>query len=334
MMALQEHSLYDDTPSHYGKPDNMYLNLKEGKRHTILNTPDVSVFALSTPEVQNILSTAGNATTVTSATRRTPTTPSSYGLLRGDHQVTVEQEYYAKGFLDRLEALQASDLHRNKNVNNPSVVSCSSVVDHTSSNHYSNGPNPSLEAVAPTYVTATLDHIPNFASATQTISESTSSYPMTTSHEGYYTHDTYTMPFRHETALLPGGYSMPAGGVTLPQPIMYGITDSSSHMNGNLLKEMSMVPDLHIQEQMKIERKKARNRIAASKCRSKRLQREADLQTKVKVLKEHNKELNDEVNGLKEQISNLKRALLQHMKTGCQVDLPENLSSRGRSESS
>ena len=338
MMALQEHSLYDDTPSRYTKPsDNMYLNLKQSKRHNILGSPDVSaVFALSTPEVQNILSTSGNATTISTATKRTPTTPSStYNLLRGDHQVTVEQEYYAKGFLDRLEALQASDIHHriNKNVHHPSVVS--SVVNHTTSNPFTtNGPNPSLEAVAPTYVTATLDHIPHFASATQTISETTSSYPMSTSHESYYTHDSYSMPFRHETAVLPGAYSIPSsmtGGIALAQPIMYGITDTT-HLNGNVMKEMTMVPpEMHVQEQMKVERKKARNRIAASKCREKRLQREADLQTKVKILKEHNKELNDEVNGLREQISNLKRALLQHMKTGCQVNLPEHLQSHNES---
>lgn len=334
---MQEHSLYDDTPR-YSKPSdpsNMYLSLKESKNHTILNTPDVSVFALSTPEVQNILSTAGNATTISTSTRRTPTTPcSSYGLVRGDHQVTVEQEYYARGFLDRLEALQASDVHRNKNLHSQSVVTCNSAVNQSTASHYSTGPNPSLEAVAPTYVTATLDQIPNFATSTQTISETTSSYPMSTSHDaGYYTHDSYSgMPFRHETAVLPGAYTMPStmtGGIALAQPIMYGLTDTTTHMtNGNMMKDISMVPpELHVQEQMKVERKKARNRIAASKCREKRLQREADLQSKVKILKEHNKELNDELNGLKDQILNLKKALLQHMKTGCQVNLPENLHS-------
>ena len=242
--------------------------------------------------------------------------------------MTVEQEYYAKGFLDRLDALQAGDIHQNKNVHNLVVSSMGSHCT-TSTNHFSNGPNPSLEAVAPTYVTATLGDIPSFASVTQTISETTSSYPMSTSHDGYY--DSYSMPYRHETAVLPGAYSMPStmtGGITLAQPLMYGIPDAGNHMNGNMMKEMSMVPpEMHVQEQMKVERKKARNRIAASKCREKRLQREADLQSKVKILKEHNRELNDEVNGLKEQISNLKRALLQHMKTGCQVNIPENLHS-------
>ena len=320
MMALQEHSLYEDSPTGlYEKSDNnMYLDLKAEKRHNILNTPDVSVFALSTPEVHSLLSTAGNTITTSSpSTQRTPT-PGSYNLgLRG-HPVTVEQEYYAKGFLDRLEALQASDLH-NKNIHDPlAVVTCSSVIHHTSSSHYATGPNPSLEAVAPTYVTATLNHIPNFATATQTISESTTAYPLTSSQEGYYS-DSYMMPFRHEGAVMPG-YSMLTA---MTQP-MYGIMEGS-HVNGDVLKEMTMVPDMHLQEQMKTERKKARNRIAASKCRTRRLQREADLETKVKILKDHNRELNDEVNILKEQILNLKKALLQHIKTGCHVDVPKAL---------
>ena len=128
------------------------------------------------------------------------------------------------------------------------------------------------------------------------------------------------MPFRHDTAaLMPTGYPAMIAG-TMAQP-MYNVMES---MATGGLKEMTMVPDLQTQEQMKVERKKARNRIAASKCRVRRLQREADLETKVKYLKDHNRELNDEVNGLKDQIKNLKKALVQHMKTGCHVNVPES----------
>lgn len=302
MMALQEHSLYDDGPQGiYSKglltpSSNMYLDLKRTKP-SILNTPDVSIFALSTPEVHNLLSTAGASTSVTSVH------PSPSGLLRQEQPVTVEQEYYAKGFLDRFEALQAKNS-----------------MDNLSNSHYTSayataGPNPSLEAVAPTYVTATLDHI-NFPTATQTTSETTASFPVSSQHDGYYT-EAYSMPFRHHeaAAMMSAGYPMIATG----QP-MYNLMDS--HVNSDVLKEMSMVPDMQTQEQMKLERKKARNRIAASKCRSRRLQREADLEGKVKILKDHNKELNNEVNGLREQISNLKKALMQHVKTGCQIDIP------------
>ena len=313
MMALQEHSLYDEPPRrHYEKADNnssMYLDLKTNKTH-LLHTPDVSVFALSTPEVHNLLSTAGNTTSVTSVI------PSPAGLLRNNHPVTMEQEYYAKGFLDRLEALQAGEIH-NKNLTDPSL----SLGVHYSTSNYASGPNPSLEAVAPTYVTATLDHIPNFATATQTNSETTASYPVSSRHDAYYT-EAYTMPFRHEAAMMSGYPMLTTGGVAMTQP-MYSIMDT--HVSSDALKEMTIVPDMQTQEHMKVERKKARNRIAASKCRNKRLQREADLESKVKVLKDHNKELNDEVNGLREQITNLKKALLQHMRTGCQVDVPSDI---------
>ena len=324
MMALQEHSLYEDSPRifskahHHGSSSNMFLDLKRNKP-SILSTPDVSVFALSTPEVHNLLSTAGNNTSITSVHY----SPSS---LRGTAAEThpgvttsLEQEYYAKGFLDRFEACNKSGL-------NAAVDSLCSAGGYSTTSAYCAGPNPSLEAVAPTYVTATLDHIPNFAAATQTTSESTASYPVSSQHDVYYS-ESYSMPtaFRHhEAAMMPTGYPMLAatGGVAV-QP-MYSIMDT--HINSDVLKEMTMVPDLHTQEQMKTERKKARNRIAASKCRTRRLQREADLEGKVKYLKDHNKELNNEVNGLKEQISSLKKALMQHVNTGCQIDIPASSS--------
>jgi hypothetical protein len=300
MMALQEHSLYDDSPHVYSKSMNnsMYLDLKQNKA-PILNTPDVSVFALSTPEVHSLLSNAGsNSTSITSA----HLSPSN--LIRNQEPVTMEQEFYARGFLDRFEALQAREL-----------ISKNAGASYTST--YATGPNPTLEAVAPTYVTATLDHIPTFGTATQTTSETTSSYPVASQHDGYYTTEGYSIPFRHESAMM-AGYPMLTTGNVSVQP-MYNVMDT--HINNNALKEMSMVPDMHTQEQMKIERKKARNRIAASKCRSRRLQREADLESKVRILKDHNKELNSEVNGLKDQISNLRKALMQHVKTGCQIEL-------------
>lgn len=326
MMALhQEHSLYDDQSprGRYGKDSSMYLDLKKG--HHLLHTPDVSVFALSTPEIHNLLSSSINTTAHTTCSTTSARTPAS---LPRTHPVTMEQEYYAQGFLDRLEALQAGELH-NKNVAERSMATA--VHRSSSSAEYATGPNPSLEMVAPTYVTATLDRIPNFAT-TQTIPESTSSYPVNSTQESYYS-DSYTMPFRHDTAaFIPTGYpAMIAGSLAGAQP-MY-----ESHVTSGGLKEMTMVPDMQTQEHMKVERKKARNRIAASKCRVRRLQRESDLETKVKYLKDHNRELNDEVNGLRDQINNLKRALVQHMKTGCHVNVPESFevpSMEGTDESS
>lgn len=312
MMALQDHSLYDDH-NRFDKSapvsgDSMFLSLKdEAKRQALLTTPDVSVFALSTPEVQKML-TSSPAITTSNSMIRTPT-PSAMPMMRHPGPVTMEQEMYAAGFLERLEALHAYDGRPKE----------------TTTQSYTTGSNPSLEAVAPTYVTATfVDRLPNFA--TQTIPEPTASYSVDSSSE-YYTTSGYGMPYRHEAAVMPGtGYTVLAGShagnsVVYPGGVM------NTPQKSSMLHEIASVPDMKTQEQMKTERKKARNRIAASKCRLRRLQRESDLQTKVKQLKDHNKELNDEVCSLKEQITNLKSALVQHMKTGCKVSVPPNFAS-------
>lgn len=334
MMALQEHSLYDDRSSVYNKSStdsSMYLDLKRHKPH-VLNTPDVSVFALSTPEVHNLLSsTTGTSVTSTVPPHHSP----AAGRFHPPPAVTMEQEFYARGFLERLEALQANDIHQqhsttghhHSNKNNQSLVHFTG--GSTSSYHPTAlGSNPSLEAVAPTYVTATLDHIPNFAATTtQTTSESTSSFPVSSQHDIYYSAEPYSLPYpRHEATMIPPypTAAMLTAASTIAQPTMYGVMETTGPHD--VLKEMTMVPDLQTQEQMKVERKKARNRIAASKCRTRRLQRESDLESKVKILKDTNKELNDEVSGLKEQIMNLKRALSQHAKTGCQINTTMNLS--------
>ena len=313
MMALQDHSLYDDH-NRFDKPapavsgDNMFLSLKDEKRHALLTTPDVSVFALSTPEVQKMLTSSASITT-TSSMIGTPT-PSGLPMMRHPAPVTMEQEMYAAGFLERLEALHDTYDGRSKEVSTQSTYSTES----------------SLEAAAPTYVTATfVDRLPNFA--TQTIPEPTASYSVDSSSD-YYTSSGYGMPaYRHEAAaMMPStGYTVIAGNHAGNSSVYHG--GVMNHQKGSMLHEIAPIPDMKTQEQMKTERKKARNRIAASKCRLRRLQRESDLTSKVKQLKDHNKDLNDEVNGLKEQIANLKSALVQHMKTGCKVSVPPNFAS-------
>lgn len=320
MMALQEHSLYDDPRSRYEKPavtseTSMFLDLKEEKRQALLTTPDVSEFTLSTPEVQKMLTSASTITT--NSMIRTPT-PSSLAMIRHSQPVAMDQEMYAASFLDRLDPIHAYDVHGHSKAEtsgHQSIVS-----------GYSTGSNPSLEAVAPTYVTATfVDRLPNFC--TQTTSEPSSTYAVDSSTD-YYASTNYGIPYRHEAAaaMMPGTTS---GYAVMATPSIYGSIDNHT----DVLHEMTVVPDMKTQEQMKVERKKARNRIAASKCRLRRLQRESELQSKVNVLKDHNKELNDEVNGLKEQISNLKKALVHHMKTGCKVSVPVGLASPGISPS-
>lgn len=273
---------------------------------------------LSTPE---LLTTIGGSILTTTQSD----SPSHFGVR---DPVTAEQEMYAQGFIEELRGLETAK---------PPVSSMSSFVDvprsivhHTTqaaglpgvggidaSSAYTN--SHSLESVAQTYVTTTRDLIN--ISAPQT--ESTNSFGVSSSHN--FVANAYPSPmFSMYTPSIDayGSY------VTAGQPSVPGGVMSGGAMPPQMVKEIQRVvpADMKTQEQMKVERKKARNRIAASKCRLRRLQREAELQGKVKMLKDHNQELNNEVSELKEQINNLKRALVQHMQGGCHVNVPEGYS--------
>ena len=334
----QHGSLYDlqDEFRHRSPRSDFYLDLqpeqvKQPKKsvYPAVSTTD-ALNALNTPDITTLISDV--ALRSSSVTTQAPT-PNSFGL-RG--QVTEEQEMYAQGFLDALDQLHtprdlvppstavtlpqqemsrqpaAGNHHKAISSGGPQSV----VHHHMPSPPLATGPNPTLEAVAP-YVTATLDYIPNITSSQP---EATTAF-VNRSSTGSLNYS--YPPFSH---LYNGSQSVDAfGGYTAP-----ALSSAAHIMGGPALPSQQMrdlqsvVPaDMQTQEQMKEERKKARNRLAASKCRLRRLQRESELQSKVKVLKDHNQELNSEVTDLKEQINSLKRALIQHMKGGCQVNVPE-----------
>lgn len=77
--------------------------------------------------------------------------------------------------------------------------------------------------------------------------------------------------------------------------------------------------DMECQERYKLERKRERNRVAASKCRRRKLERIARLEDKVKMLKGENTELSNVVAKLKEQVCILKEQVMEHVQSGCQI---------------
>ncbi|XP_058795492.1 transcription factor Jun [Phymastichus coffea] len=78
--------------------------------------------------------------------------------------------------------------------------------------------------------------------------------------------------------------------------------------------------DMESQEKIKLERKRQRNRVAASKCRRRKLERISRLEDKVKLLKGENNDLSVIVNRLKEHVSRLKEQVIDHMQSGCQIN--------------
>jgi len=84
--------------------------------------------------------------------------------------------------------------------------------------------------------------------------------------------------------------------------------------------------DMETQELIKAERKRLRNRIAASKCRKRKLERISRLESKVKDLKTQNTDFSTTVTQLREQVSQLKQKVTEHVNSGCQVMLTQQLS--------
>ncbi|XP_044125211.1 transcription factor jun-D-like [Bufo gargarizans] len=77
--------------------------------------------------------------------------------------------------------------------------------------------------------------------------------------------------------------------------------------------------NLENQERIKAERKKLRNRIAASKCRKRKLERISRLEEKVKNLKIKNTDLASTASVLREQVAQLKQKVMNHVNSGCQL---------------
>jgi len=108
------------------------------------------------------------------------------------------------------------------------------------------------------------------------------------------------------------GLGLPNGDITVkeePQTVPLGPTPPLSPI------------DMESQEKYKLERKRERNRVAASKCRRRKLERIARLEDKVKLLKGENSELSTVVAKLKEQVCLLKEQVMEHVQSGCQIVL-------------
>ncbi|OCU00878.1 transcription factor jun-D [Xenopus laevis] len=109
---------------------------------------------------------------------------------------------------------------------------------------------------------------------------------------------------------------------TVPDVSQAGASQSggSAGGTGESGSPLTLSPiDLETQERIKAERKRLRNRIAASKCRKRKLERIARLEEKVKVLKSQNSDLASTASLLREQVSQLKQKVLSHVTNGCQI---------------
>lgn len=325
-----EQPFYDDSfLSAYGHsgaalPDykllkqNMNLNLSDSYRNSNFKpqhlradsdfysacTADVGSLKLASPELERLIIQNSNGVITT-----TPT-PAQYLYNRG---ITEEQEGFAEGFVKALD-----DLHKMNQMAPPNVsIGAGGVACPTPGSVF--GPPMQPEPLEYTTLNSCTSN-PGLSSA--------ASYPSTTinylPHHQYHQHPQAVahgpLHFQHSLAGA-GMHSQRYGGLKEEPQI---VPDMQSSDNGS--PPMSPI-DMENQERVKAERKRLRNRLAASKCRRRKLERIARLEDKVKVLKTDNAGLSNTASLLREQVAQLKQKVMTHVSSGCQLMLAPKVKS-------
>lgn len=265
------------------------LNLDDHKSNPLrdtdglLNSPDLGLLKLTTPDLERlIIQSNGLVTTVN---------PSSQFLY--PKSASDEQEF-AEGFVKALE-----DLHKQ---NQLSEAGC---VDRLELLGAANSMGSGLQTSdLPVYTT-----LNGYASS-----------PLGTT----INYSTDTIPFPPPPSHL----------ASLQQQQQQAAVALSRLQSAGLVKdEPQTVPDMQSfgdspplspidmdnQERIKAERKKLRNRVAASKCRKRKLERISRLEDKVKNLKTQNTELASTASVLRDQVAQLKQKVMNHVSSGCQL---------------
>uniref|UniRef100_A0A146P7B2 Transcription factor JunB n=1 Tax=Fundulus heteroclitus TaxID=8078 RepID=A0A146P7B2_FUNHE len=264
--------------------------------------PDVGSLKLASPELERLIIQNGNGVI-------TSPTPGQYFYNRG---ITDEQEGFAEGFVKALD-----ELHKMNQMPPPNVSIGAGGATTCSAAAASSLFGSALQPEPPIYTTLNA-YCPN------TSLSSASSYPTATI--------SYLPPHQqsHAQSSAPGAHhfqhTLPGSGMH-PQRLV-ALKEEPQTVPDLLSSDGSppMSPiDLETQERIKAERKRLRNRLAATKCRRRKLERIARLEEKVKVLKNDNAGLSNTASVLRDQVAQLKQKVLTHVSSGCQLMLTSKL---------
>ncbi|XP_051988948.1 transcription factor JunB [Xyrauchen texanus] len=263
-----------------------YRNLKSDLYQT--GPADVGSLKLASPDLERLIIQNSNGILTTP-------TPGQYLYSRG---ITDEQEGFADGFVKALD-----DLHKmnqmpppNVSIGAGGVTTCSTTASVFGSSLQSEPPiYTTLNAYcpAPCHPSATINYLPPQIQQNQH-PENTHAFQLSGVHPQRF------VTLKEEPQTVPDMHS----------------SDGSPPMSPI---------DMDNQERIKAERKRLRNRLAATKCRQRKLERISRLEDKVKVLKSDNAGLSNTASVLREQVAQLKQKALRHMNSGCQLMLTSKL---------
>lgn len=255
---------------------------KKSRFNAILTSPDLNMLKLRTPELEKFIIANCGITTPT---------PTQTQILF-PRSVTEEQENYAKGFLDAL-----NHLHQSVEVNsgNPNETSANNIMSKL------------YTGLMPIYLTS-----PGTTSVIKSSGSPKNNVFATLN------------PTARPPSVESTNSSSCSNSNSMPVPLEFSVKEEfqtvPSDFSSPPLSPICKTPiDMVNQEKIKLERKRFRNRIAASKCRKRKLEKISQLEDKVKELKGENTKLEAFADRLRDQVCSLKQTVLDHVKKGCQI---------------
>lgn len=284
---------------------SMTLNLNDPKMFKphlrakaidILTSPDVGLLKLASPELERLIIQSCNGLT-------TPT-PTQFLCPKN---ITDEQEGFAEGFVKAL-----AELHYQQHMpNGSSDAQANAANDMAPSSTVSDSPIPyscTVRPEPPEYTNlGTFSRAVSSASSLNGDRHSSTSYTAVPSQ----IHIEPQRPSQHPRLQHARLQSFKEEPQTVPE--MSGDTPPMSPI------------DMESQERIKAERKRMRNRVAASKCRKRKLERISRLEDRVKNLKTQHTELVSSANVLRDELALLKQKVMDHVNSGCQLILTQQL---------
>lgn len=106
--------------------------------------------------------------------------------------------------------------------------------------------------------------------------------------------------------------------------------NNSMHHHGFVTGTNIAPMDPGTQEKLKLERKRARNRLAATKCRKRKIERIETLQEQVNRINNKNEQLEKDMFACRQHIMYLKHLINEHKSKGCDVLIVNNNNNNGK----
>jgi transcription factor AP-1 len=297
---------------------------KAKKLNNLLSSPDLNICTLASPELERIIIQQNGMVTTTP-------TPTQFLFPKA---VTEEQEAYARGFINALEELKSQEKPYEECPELPVTSSMTTLQ-----------PVQSIHSETSAVSVAQSQHMMN--------SQPMTSQPMQTSFAAFTTTTSLPGNVMSSSAPMPTVVSSQQDMMDLSQDMMdlsrtsspalmqqqqqpQSSTLTNHHQRVMQLKEEPQtVPcyntppispvNMKDQERIKVDRKRARNRVAARKCRYRKLERISRLEERVKELSGQKSDLADNAGQLREQVARLKQQIMEHVNSGCKVMLNSNL---------